>query len=48
MPQATFGANWYLADQLRLMFDYTYAVPDEPNTGTSAANVFASRLNVFW
>jgi hypothetical protein len=30
------------------MFNYSYALPNEPNTGTSAASIFAARLNVFW
>lgn len=46
--QSTLGMNWYLADQLRVMFNYSYAVPDEPNSGLSAANVFAARLALFW
>jgi phosphate-selective porin OprO/OprP len=48
LPEATFGVNWYLADQMRCMFNYTYAVPDEPNAGTSAASTFALRLAWYW
>jgi phosphate-selective porin len=48
LPEATFGINWYLTDHMRLMFNYTYAVPQEPNTGTSVANIFAMRLGMFW
>jgi len=48
LPQSTFGVNWYLSDRVRLMFNYSYDVPDEMNTGTSVANIFASRLAVFW
>jgi phosphate-selective porin OprO/OprP len=48
MPQATVGLNWYLADQFRILFNYTYSAPDEPNTGTSSASVFGSRLAIFW
>jgi phosphate-selective porin OprO/OprP len=48
MPESTFGANWYLSDHVRLMFNYSYAVPEEPNTGTSVANIFSTRLGVFW
>jgi phosphate-selective porin OprO/OprP len=40
--------NWYLSDQVRILFNYSYAVPDEMNTGTSVANIFATRLAVFW
>lgn len=48
MPQSTLGVNWYLADRIRLMFNYTCPEPDEPNTGSSLAHFFATRLNVFW
>src|SRR5262249_34331658 len=48
LAQATSGANWYPSDQVRLMFTSSYAVPDEPNTGTSTANIFGTRLAVFW
>ena len=48
LAQSTFGVNWYLADQLRVMFNYSYAMPEEPNTGMSAANLFAMRVGLFW
>jgi phosphate-selective porin OprO/OprP len=48
MPQATFGVNWYLSDRVRLMFNYSHAVPDELNTGTSTARIYATRLAIFW
>lgn len=48
LPCATFGVSWYLADHMRIMFNYNYEVPNEPNTGSSVANVFAMRLAVFW
>ena len=48
LVQPTCGVNWYLADHIRLMFNYVLALPDEPNTGTSSASVFAMRLGVFW
>ena len=48
LPQSTFGVNWYLSDRVRLMFNYSYAVPEEMNSGTSSANILASRLGVFW
>jgi phosphate-selective porin OprO/OprP len=44
----TGGVNWYLDDRIRLMFNYTYNAPDDPNTGTSFASVFSTRLGVFW
>lgn len=48
LSQSTFGVNWYLSDRVRLMFNYSYAMPNEINTGTSAASVFATRLAMFW
>jgi phosphate-selective porin OprO/OprP len=48
LPQATFGANWYLADRLRLMFNYSYAVPYTASTGHSSVSVFGLRIGVFW
>jgi phosphate-selective porin OprO/OprP len=48
LPQATFGVNWYLADRMRLMFNYSYEAPDEANVGTTEASLFAARLNVFF
>jgi phosphate-selective porin OprO/OprP len=47
-PQSTLGVNWYLSDHVRLMFNYTYTVPTVEGTGTSSANIFASRLGVWW
>ena len=48
LPTATFGVNWYLTDRMRVLFNYNYEVPTEPNTGGSVANIFGLRLNVFW
>jgi phosphate-selective porin OprO/OprP len=48
LSAATFGVNWYLADRVRLMFNYSYEMPNEPNTGSSVANIFATRLGIFW
>jgi phosphate-selective porin OprO/OprP len=48
LPQLTAGVNWYLADRLRLMFNYSYEAPDEANLGTTEASVYAARLNVFF
>ncbi len=48
LPQVTIGVNWYLADRVRVMFNYTHAMPDEANFGTSSANTFSSRLGMFW
>ncbi len=48
LPQATFGVNWYLADRLRILLNYSLAAPDEPNAGSSTASVLSSRLALFW
>lgn len=48
LPEWTAGVNWYLCDNIRLMFNYIYALPNEPNTGTSAASEYAMRLGVYW
>jgi phosphate-selective porin OprO/OprP len=48
LGQATIGLNWYLADRLRVLFNYNYALPNEPTAGASEASVFGTRLNVHW
>ncbi|MCE9547545.1 MAG: hypothetical protein K8T25_18915 [Planctomycetia bacterium] len=48
LPESTFGVNWYLSDRVRLMLNYSYAVPNEMNTGTSVANIYGTRLEIFW
>lgn len=48
MPLMTVGVNWYLADRLRLMFNYTYAVPDEATSGASSVSILGMRLGLFW
>ncbi len=48
IAQSTFGVNWYISDRMRLMFNYSYAMPEELNSGTSAASILATRLAVFW
>ncbi len=48
LPTSTFGVNWYLCDRMRFMFNYTYAVPHEANSGSSVANILGTRLAVFW
>ena len=40
--------NWYWADRMRIMFNYSYEAPDESNVGTTEASVYAMRLNVFF
>ena len=47
MSQATVGLNWYLADQLRLMFNYTCSIPELSNSGTSSASVFGCGWRCF-
>lgn len=48
MPMATVGVNWYLADRLRVMFNYSYAVPQEATAGASCVSIFSMRLATFW
>lgn len=44
----TVGLNWYLNDFTRIMFNYTYGLPQQIETGTSVAHLFGMRLAVFW
>ena len=48
LPEVTLGVNWYLADRLRVMFNYSHVTPYEPTAGSSSANIFSSRLAMFW
>jgi phosphate-selective porin OprO/OprP len=48
LQELRIGLNWYLADRVQWMFNYAYLVPDEVNTGQSAASIFSTRLAVFW
>ena len=48
LPQATIGVNWYLADRLRVLFNYTSSVPDVAGAGASDAHLFGMRLGMFW
>lgn len=48
LTQATLGVNWYLADRMRLMFNYVYFEPQASSTGVSSANQFGMRLGMFW
>jgi phosphate-selective porin OprO/OprP len=48
LPEFTIGVNWYLTDHVRLMGNYSCAIPDEPNTGSSVAHIFALRMGMFW
>ena len=47
LPQATAGVNWSPTDNLRAMLNYTYAAPNEVNTGVSSANFVGMRLGLF-
>ncbi len=48
LASPTVGLNWYWADRMRLMFNYSYEAPDESNVGTTEAGVYGMRLNVFF
>ena len=43
----TFGLNWYLTRQMKVMANYTYAVNNVHNNQTYA-NVFSTRAQVVW
>ncbi len=46
--ELTLGVNWYLNDHARVLFNYVYAEPIDPNFGASAAHAFFIRTAVFW
>jgi phosphate-selective porin OprO/OprP len=46
--EMTLGVNWYLNDRARMLFNYVYANPIDPNFGGSAAHAFFIRTAVFW
>lgn len=48
LPQLTVGLNWHLADRMRILFNYTLAAPDLATSGRSYANVFGTRVGMFW
>lgn len=48
LTQGTLGLNWYLHDNVRLMFNYVHVIPVDPNFGTSTADAFYIRNEVFW
>lgn len=48
LPQLTVGVNWYLADQLRVMFNYVYSSPQTVDSGMSSISLFGVRVAVFW
>jgi phosphate-selective porin OprO/OprP len=47
-PELTVGVNWYLNDSTRLMFNYVFTVPVDPNAGPSTAQAFFLRAAIFW
>lgn len=48
LPLSTVGVNWYLSDRVRVMFNYSHAVPDQFHTAAGTANVFSTRLAMYW
>lgn len=48
LPQFTAGMNWYLADRMRVMFNFSYGYTSEANTGTSSVSVIGMRFATFW
>lgn len=48
LPQSTWGVNWYLSDRVRLMVNYSFAVPDAAGDGATTASLFGTRLAVYW
>ncbi|HVX15197.1 MAG TPA: porin [Pirellulales bacterium] len=47
LNDATFGVNWYLTRQMKVMFNYIYAMNNVQNVQTYA-NVFETRCQVVW
>ena len=47
-PELTVGVNWYLNDYTRVMFNYVFVAPVDPNAGPSTAQAFFLRMAIFW
>jgi phosphate-selective porin OprO/OprP len=48
LTEFTVGLNWYLTHHVRLIGNYSCALPNEPNAGTSVAHIFGMRIGLFW
>ncbi len=48
LTETTLGVNWYLNDHARIMFNYSHAIPVDPNFGPSAGDGFFLRSEIFW
>jgi phosphate-selective porin OprO/OprP len=46
--QATFGVNWYLNDNTRVMLNYTLAIPAVNDAAALPVHLFGVRTAIFW
>lgn len=46
--EMSFGLNWYLNSNLRVMFDYTCGMPDNIALGSTVAHIFGVRTALHW
>lgn len=46
--EMSFGLNWYLNSNLRVMFDYTCGMPDRIAVGSTVAHLFGVRTALHW
>jgi phosphate-selective porin OprO/OprP len=44
--EVTFGTNWYLNRNTRMMLNYTLAIPDKMTT--TVAHIFGLRTAIYW